>query len=360
MLIWLLLGMVALVGFVATGDAKTGGFALLFLGIGGAWWFTRLAGRRQRPVPGRGERDSDSSVDDNSPFDPNEMQATVERLKAEGRLPPMEDFLRAMGDIRAKYRDELLEERRSGSGRERKRLAASEPNRPLINESVTAIDSDQGRKVIRVIRPGNDPLPHGMEIRDLWICTQCGRFRGQWRPKGMTHTPGSRLSICYYTQLCKCEEADDELHEEWPGFDFKRAIELCHCCGAEPILTGSKYSPWFCADCEEFVYRLNRSYSRYVIPFGRHSLHAGLSLTGVAANDPSECDAFAVRWREVSNEIAKIEEGAAATACDNLRRLGFTQAGDVKFLEYRAALRSNPPDKELAFRRLCALVGIQT
>jgi len=47
-------------------------------------------------------------------FDPAEFEKRIERLRAEGRLPNIEDFIRAIGDVRAKYRDEILKAGRSG------------------------------------------------------------------------------------------------------------------------------------------------------------------------------------------------------------------------------------------------------
>jgi hypothetical protein len=65
-------------------------------------------------------------------------------------------------------------------------------------------------------------------------------LRRFWRPKEATQTLGSKFRLSYYTQECRCEEASSSLTETWPGFDFKKAVEFCHCCGSQPILTASE------------------------------------------------------------------------------------------------------------------------
>ena len=49
---------------------------------------------------------------------PTEFQAEVERLKAAGKLPSHEDLLEAMVDTRGKFRDKILEARKSGEEKE--------------------------------------------------------------------------------------------------------------------------------------------------------------------------------------------------------------------------------------------------
>jgi len=49
---------------------------------------------------------------------PTEFQAEVERLKAAGKLPQLEDLLGAVADSRTKFRDKILEARKSGEEKE--------------------------------------------------------------------------------------------------------------------------------------------------------------------------------------------------------------------------------------------------
>jgi hypothetical protein len=42
-------------------------------------------------------------------FDPNKMLAIIERLKAEGRLPSAEEFVKAATRIRSEYRQKVID-----------------------------------------------------------------------------------------------------------------------------------------------------------------------------------------------------------------------------------------------------------
>jgi hypothetical protein len=69
------------------------------------------------------------------------------------------------------------------------------------------------------------------------------------------------------TQRCACERAEPL----WPGYDYNRTIELCRCCGAKTVPSGSRWSLFFCETCHAAVLAHNRVDDR-VIPIGRHSL----------------------------------------------------------------------------------------
>ncbi len=45
---------------------------------------------------------------------PSDFAAEVERLKAEGKLPPLERVLSAVAEIRAEYRPKILAARKKG------------------------------------------------------------------------------------------------------------------------------------------------------------------------------------------------------------------------------------------------------
>lgn len=45
---------------------------------------------------------------------PTQFEAEIERLKAAGKLPSLEDVLGAVGDAREQYRDQILEARNQG------------------------------------------------------------------------------------------------------------------------------------------------------------------------------------------------------------------------------------------------------
>jgi hypothetical protein len=211
---------------------------------------------------------------------------------------------------------------------------------------------------------GDVSVPKGLllkdiECREMEICQKCYEVRGPWRPKGATETPGSRRSLFHYTQECKCDEALGSLNEEWPGFDFKRAVELCQCCGLEPVRSGSRWSVWFCDDCKEMVRQLHAKYQRYIVPIGRHSVHGGFGVTGEKSHDEAEVEYFAIRWKDVSEAIDHLARFARLTVSENLEKLGFSRDTDVRLVEYLAAVARNPLDKKAAFRRLCRFFEVE-
>ncbi len=55
-------------------------------------------------------------------------------------------------------------------------------------------------------------------------------------------------------------------------------VELCYCCGIEPIKSGSRWSVFFCDECKDCVLSFNRRSGQWIIPIGRHSLMHGASL----------------------------------------------------------------------------------
>lgn len=68
-----------------------------------------------------------------------------------------------------------------------------------------------------------------------------------------------------------------------PPGDFPAAVELCYCCAAELIPSGSKFSSFYCDACREAVKRLNASVGFVALPLGRHSLMNRIVLGGDAA-----------------------------------------------------------------------------
>ncbi len=92
------------------------------------------------------------------------------------------------------------------------------------------------------------------------LCRECLRLRGPL---------GER------TQRCACEPKEPL----WNGYDYNTAIELCQCCAAATIPSGSRWSVFFCDACKERVVAYNRAAGCCAIPIGRHSLMNGIFVT---------------------------------------------------------------------------------
>jgi hypothetical protein len=102
------------------------------------------------------------------------------------------------------------------------------------------------------------------------VCGECGELREQ----ASAEPPALR-------QLCACEEgelrgAGARPIPRWPGYDFNLKAELCRLCASEVLWSGHRYCVWYCRSCHVAVREANERLGGYVIPVGRHSVHAGV------------------------------------------------------------------------------------
>jgi hypothetical protein len=114
-----------------------------------------------------------------------------------------------------------------------------------------------------------DPLDRLFELveagayGDLFVCGTCGRLKGDSLPTD--DEP--------HVHLCGCIPVDEHRAQlRWGNKDFNQDLELCYCCGAVEISSGTKWSVFYCRSCQRRVLRLNALCGRCVIPIGRHSL----------------------------------------------------------------------------------------
>jgi hypothetical protein len=140
----------------------------------------------------------------------------------------------------------------------------------------------------------------------------------------------------------------------WPGFDFPKAAELCYCCGAEVLNSGSRWSVWFCNECKEHVRLLHQRHRRDLIPIGRHSLMNGFGLTGSAAQDQVAVKQFTLRVSGLFDRMDLLTSWASTIVAENVRTRGFEEGTDVPLMKYMDAIVRHPVDKTNAFERLCA------
>lgn len=182
-------------------------------------------------------------------------------------------------------------------------------------------------------------------VQDASICPDCLWCRASVKLDAQT-----------YRQLCRCEE--DQLAGpavRWPRYDFNRCIDLCSCCGFEPIRTGSRWSGFFCDECKDRVMKVNRMRGAWVIPIGRHSIMHGASIRNA---DHEQVGAFVAALRGLGELIASLEEHKASAVRGNLMILGLLPAnGPIDLRGYVESGRSFPLDKDEAAERLCEHLG---
>ena len=91
---------------------------------------------------------------------------------------------------------------------------------------------------------------------DLRICGTCFRLYETGRPDGLD-------------QRCDCSTEEEE---DWPHADFNERACLCACCGMVVLQSGSRWSPFFCRECQLLAMGVSLWERRLVFPIGRHSL----------------------------------------------------------------------------------------
>jgi hypothetical protein len=200
-----------------------------------------------------------------------------------------------------------------------------------------------------VDRPESPSLPagvlQGVELLGhlhMRVCQACGRLAGGG--------PASAGGVSR-AQRCDCLPHDEQA---WPGYDFNLAVELCRCCGQVALRSGSRWSVWFCAGCNDLVQAFNKARNRYAIPIGRHSFHGGISLTGEA----SELDVtlFLARWGNLSVASGALDRWAGIVA---RRIIGerWPGGGDVPLVEYLAACDTSEGEKRRRFEEMLRFFG---
>ena len=91
------------------------------------------------------------------------------------------------------------------------------------------------------------------EVWGATICPDCFTCRGELEVRGPVPASDDRTErrpkeVRRFHQCCRCEgSSKEERWVAWPGtnvrFDFNCYLELCHCCGIEPIRSGSRCRP---------------------------------------------------------------------------------------------------------------------
>jgi hypothetical protein len=102
------------------------------------------------------------------------------------------------------------------------------------------------------------------------ICGECGNLFGTF----IDAESGGVAQV----QRCTCPSRRPPTPElRWGRRDFNTAVELCFCCAATLVPTGSRWSRFFCAPCYADVLAWNARSTSY-IPVGRHSIANGIML----------------------------------------------------------------------------------
>lgn len=184
-------------------------------------------------------------------------------------------------------------------------------------------------------------------IKTMVVCRECGDVVGR-----LPHPrePGQTL-----VQRGTCSEhAKNEFTSDgWSSFDLPRWVELCRCCGMVPLLSGSRFSVWFCHQCVEQVHILNARIGRCVLPIGRQSVGAGLPLEAEDVTDPVAVDRFNKRSEGLTDTQRALGKWARVVAGRNFEELGWSDGATMPIWWYARFTRLTfCPGRK--FREMCA------
>lgn len=93
------------------------------------------------------------------------------------------------------------------------------------------------------------------ECSHLRICSSCLRLYEEERPDGLN-------------QACDCRPTG----ERWARHDFNQRADLCSCCALTVLPSGSRWSPFFCRECQLLAMGVSIWERHLIFPIGRHSL----------------------------------------------------------------------------------------
>jgi hypothetical protein len=179
------------------------------------------------------------------------------------------------------------------------------------------------------------------EIPGMLVCGDCGDIVGP--------VPGRPDRV----QRGSCARHHGrKVDPRWPECDFNQHAELCRCCGAVPLQSGSRWSVWFCGPCKDEVLDLGRRHGRHIIPIGPHSFQAGLVLDGERAEDPVEVHCFVESVNALRDVMGMTAEWRRLAVRLNLEAMGCAPDAVVpveRYLEGASVVRT-----ATRFGQMCA------
>jgi hypothetical protein len=160
-------------------------------------------------------------------------------------------------------------------------------------------------------------------------------------------------------QRCQCQPVGPR----WSYTEFNQRAILCQCCGFNVLRSGSRWSPFFCWECQLLAMAVSVWNRRLIFPIGRHSLmHTWVPDTPSPSlsdhgNDP---EALAESVYTALSGVARGTDGLSqwyrTIMPRNLKTFGLK--GDVSLREYIEAVAAEAPavgNRVEAFEGLCRL-----
>jgi len=193
-----------------------------------------------------------------------------------------------------------------------------------------------------------DELVHFVHYEDMFVCSACGGLYGLWKyePEVKPIFPIRARESEY--QDCYCKRQHE--NKNWRGFDFSEIVTLCYCCGREVLMSGSRWSVWFCENCKERVVVFNTFVQSTIIPIGRHSMMHGYQLNGQDILEKAEIENYAANVNQLFSGIDHLNKWRKCIIGENFKVLEISK--DISLVDYLVWV-SKLPDKNIAFQKMC-------
>jgi hypothetical protein len=201
-----------------------------------------------------------------------------------------------------------------------------------------------------------------VDYKEMMICSECYEPYGFWtyRPEIIDYLPHELNPTKSYFQKCHRECSQYNLkpqmlpevtkQDKWPGFDFNERVTLCHACGQEIRLSGSRFSYWFCRTCLGRAMYFNSQHAPVIVPQGRHSSMAGFVLPGMDSRNEEKIKDFVQDTNRLVRSIDHLEKWRRFVMETNFKILGISC--DVR-LDYYLVSAYNDRLKFEAWGELC-------
>jgi hypothetical protein len=163
-------------------------------------------------------------------------------------------------------------------------------------------------------------------------------------------------------QRCDCDPREEET---WPGRDFNERACLCACCGTELLESGSRYSPYFCRECQLLAMGVSLWERRLVFPIGRHSMmHTWVpdsrkhSLVAHDGDARRLAETVHSAMTAISMGSQQLSEWSAFVVSRHLKRLGLHGGTLVSRYLAANAMDEERPTRWGLFAEMCEFISL--
>lgn len=201
-----------------------------------------------------------------------------------------------------------------------------------------------------------EPIEPVVSTDHLYVCSGSG---GLFGPFAFDAGPPTHEQRCHAKDDAYRQEPWHQRRTDLPEAidDSPVVLSLCLCCASTLIASGSKFSSFFCHDCDASAKELRDIAGFPLIPLGRHSLTNGLGLTGATAADPDKVAAFVSASKELFARIDRLDVWRRGVVADFVDAIS-PGASHVHAAAYLAFTAQQAPPKTELFRQLCRYFGV--